>query len=494
MSTSYKAFMDQESMSAGQLLKQANKLKRSGRLDEAIALYHQVIEINPNFAWAYSNLGDAFAKQGKLDEAIAFYSQSLKSYPHSAWFFCCMGEALAKQGDLEAAVKYLKKAINLKSNFYRFYHSLGQVLTLQENFYKAITNYRRAIKLQSENASSYLGCFYAYLCLGNLTRAKEYFIPALKLAPKNAKVKLYASFLTIMDGLDTRIRFEFKTDIQSFIDNFSHHQTPKGKCDRHLGKILKLVLAYEELASQKDLMLPELHEFHFRISDIVLEGADYTSMLKNLHLFLKPKTYVEIGVETGRTFQLAGLPTISIGIDPQPKLNYQISSRAKVFTMTSDEFFQSHNVLANLKGRTVDFAFIDGLHLFEQALKDFINLEKYSSKNAVICFHDTFPLDEVTSRRKRSTRFWTGDVWKIVPILKEYRPDIKVLTVATRPTGLTIVTNLDPRSKLLSANYDDIVNKYLDLNWVDNLESRYEMLSVVNNNWPSIQKRFMPVS
>ncbi len=59
--------MDNQQMSAGRLLKQANQLKRMGKLDEAIALYHQVIEINPNFAWAYNNLGDTLVKRGNLD-------------------------------------------------------------------------------------------------------------------------------------------------------------------------------------------------------------------------------------------------------------------------------------------------------------------------------------------------------------------------------------------------------------------------------------------
>ncbi|WP_438361366.1 tetratricopeptide repeat protein [Limnospira fusiformis] len=40
-----------------------------------MALYHQVIDINPHFAWAYSNLGDALAKQGNLDEAMAWWGQ-----------------------------------------------------------------------------------------------------------------------------------------------------------------------------------------------------------------------------------------------------------------------------------------------------------------------------------------------------------------------------------------------------------------------------------
>ena len=54
--------MGNEVMSAGQLLKQANQLKRAGRLDEAIALYYQAIEINPDFASTHYNLGYAFVK------------------------------------------------------------------------------------------------------------------------------------------------------------------------------------------------------------------------------------------------------------------------------------------------------------------------------------------------------------------------------------------------------------------------------------------------
>jgi tetratricopeptide (TPR) repeat protein len=42
-------FMGNEVMSAGQLLKQANQLKRMGKLDEAIAIYHRAIQNNPKF-------------------------------------------------------------------------------------------------------------------------------------------------------------------------------------------------------------------------------------------------------------------------------------------------------------------------------------------------------------------------------------------------------------------------------------------------------------
>ena len=108
--------MGNEGMSAGQLLKQANQLKRAGRLDEAIALYYQAIEINPSFAWAYHNLGDAFVKQGKLDEAIVEYQKAIEINPNSAWFLRCLEKTLVERAELESATQDLHKAMVIKSD------------------------------------------------------------------------------------------------------------------------------------------------------------------------------------------------------------------------------------------------------------------------------------------------------------------------------------------------------------------------------------------
>ncbi|WRH67457.1 MAG: tetratricopeptide repeat protein [Planktothrix sp. GU0601_MAG3] len=70
-------FMGNKVMSAGRLLKQANQLKRKGKLDEAIALYHQAIEINPHFAWTYSELGDALVEHGRVDDASIAYQSAI---------------------------------------------------------------------------------------------------------------------------------------------------------------------------------------------------------------------------------------------------------------------------------------------------------------------------------------------------------------------------------------------------------------------------------
>ena len=46
----------------------------------------------------------------------------------------------------------------------------------------------------------------------------------------------------------------------------------------------------------------------------------------------------------------------------------------------------------------MELAFIDGLHLFEQVLRDFINVERHSSPSTVVLLHDCLPLDEATAQ------------------------------------------------------------------------------------------------
>ncbi|MCC5898754.1 MAG: tetratricopeptide repeat protein [Phormidium sp. BM_Day4_Bin.17] len=466
-------------MSAGKLLKQANQLKRSGNVDEAIALYHQVIDINP-LAWAYHNLGDALAKQGKLDEAVAFYSEGLKINNRSAWLFYDLGKSLAELGDLDSSIKYFKKAIELKPDcYYKFYSRLGWVLTQNKKFDEALNYCSHAIQLNPKLVDAYLGCCASYICKGELQKAENYINLVIQLNPKKPKAKRYSDFFYIIN--------KFQSKVGIFLVKNSKNIQESQDSNYYLGKLLNLVKMYSEVSPNENLIkIRQLGQFHHCISGLILPGVNYLVILKRLHLFLTPKNYVEIGVDRGESFKLGSLSTVSIGIDPQPKLQCKIAPSAKIFQMTSNAFFQNHNLLKELHGHKVDFAFIDGLHLFEQALKDFINLEKYSHSNTVICFHDTFPLDEITARRDRTTSFWSGDVWKIALILKKYRPDLRISTVATRPTGLTIVTNLDSSSQILSKHYDNILWEYLNKSWVDSLELRFAMFSVVDNNWQAV--------
>src|SRR5271163_5187067 len=132
--------------------------------------------------------------------------------------------------------------------------------------------------------------------------------------------------------------------------------------------------------------------------------ADYYDLLERIHGFLKPRTYVEIGIRQGHSLRLAKTAAASVGIDPAPALEDKPRRGAQIFSMTSDEFFARHNLAEELGRQTVDLAFVDGMHLFEFALRDFANLEKYCHRDSTILVHDCYPVDRASAARERTTQ------------------------------------------------------------------------------------------
>ncbi len=134
-----------------------------------------------------------------------------------------------------------------------------------------------------------------------------------------------------------------------------------------------------------------------------------------------------------------------------------------------------------LHAPTFDLAFIDGLHLFEQALRDFINLEKSASPQSIVMLHDCLPLDAVTADRTRTTHFYSGDVWKLTMCLKVHRPDLKMKMIRTGPTGLCLVSRLDAQSNVLDFHYDEYLDEFIGLGFDDFQRRRRDLPASVGN-------------
>lgn len=172
--------------------------------------------------------------------------------------------------------------------------------------------------------------------------------------------------------------------------------------------------------------------------------------LQTLHELLQPKVYLEIGVQHGWSLQLSKA-ALSIGVDPNPlisvpQIKHQMQGEVRIAPITSDEFFANHDETSTgvFTSRPIDLAFIDGMHLVENALRDFANVEKYSHDRSVIVFDDVLPTTVAMATREQCPGDWTGDVWRVYDILRERRPDLVLLLVDTQPTGVLVVMKPDP--------------------------------------------------
>ena len=204
-----------------------------------------------------------------------------------------------------------------------------------------------------------------------------------------------------------------------------------------------------------------------------------------IHVHLLPRTYVEIGVNRGRSLALALPGTRAVGVDPKPWLRHPISRSTTVFPLASDAFFELVDLRQALGG-SVDVAFIDGMHLFEFALRDFANLERVCTEDSVVVLHDCLPSDTAVAARTWA-KGWTGDVWKLVICLRKYRPDLEITVVDVPESGLGIVRGLDPRSTVLNDRRDEVLRELLPLD-VDSLPGGLEgTLNPVPGDWATLR-------
>lgn len=203
-------------------------------------------------------------------------------------------------------------------------------------------------------------------------------------------------------------------------------------------------------------------------------GHGYLQVLQTLHEVLQPRNYLEIGSFSGESLALSDCA--SLAIDPNFMFEdiavvKRIVSKPRLllFRMTSDRFFQQHDPVALLGGK-VQLAFLDGMHRCEFLLRDFINAERHCARNSIIVLHDCVPVEEPMTDRYYLARppvephrqhWWAGDVWRTARLLRRMRPDLSFTTLDAPPTGLVLITNLDPGSTALADRYDEHVRTML---------------------------------
>ena len=175
---------------------------------------------------------------------------------------------------------------------------------------------------------------------------------------------------------------------------------------------------------------------------------NYLDALRLVHDVLEPRNYVEIGCRLGHSLSLARCP--SIAIDPDFEIVTQIEAPVRLFKETSDDFFAAHDLRA-LLGAPLDLAFVDGMHLAEFALRDVLHLEQMAGPGSVILLDDVLPERIEWTTRERTTSAWTGDVFKVIPILREQRPDLAIEVFDVDMKGLAVISQVDPSRGLTPA-------------------------------------------
>jgi len=168
-------------------------------------------------------------------------------------------------------------------------------------------------------------------------------------------------------------------------------------------------------------------------------------------------SYLEIGCFKDETFNQINIKK-KIGVDPTSGGNLR---------MTSDQFFKENK-------EKFDLIFIDGLHVYEQVIKDIFNSIKVLKENGIILVHDCLPRKLWYQTPTRMSDTWNGDVWKAIVECRTLENIDTYTCLADEGIG---VIKVQKNNNLLNLNLSNFKNlKYKE--YYTNRESLMNIISV----------------
>ena len=145
-------------------------LYESGEIDEAIKKWQTTIKIDPNYFYAFNNLGNAYVKKGELNKAEDNFKKAIEIKPD--YFDACysLGDAQFKMSKFDDALLNLDKAINLRPGYEPALRSRLMLLRKMSRDKEALVTLNNLISINPTDAEL---LFSKGQLLSNLGRKNE---------------------------------------------------------------------------------------------------------------------------------------------------------------------------------------------------------------------------------------------------------------------------------------------------------------------------------
>ncbi|MCB9879170.1 MAG: protein kinase [Planctomycetes bacterium] len=178
-------------------------LERLDRLDEAVAAYRTAIELRPDDARAWTDLGLVLRKQKQPDAAIPALERATQLLPHDAFAWNALGLAQRDGRHVEAAAAAFERAMKERPDYSAPAYNLGNLRMRDGNTEGAIAALTHAAKCDDANARTFANLGDALLRAGRGAEALPQFVRASELAP-NELIPAYNLARTALNlGLPT---------------------------------------------------------------------------------------------------------------------------------------------------------------------------------------------------------------------------------------------------------------------------------------------------
>ena len=187
----------------GRLYMLAEGLRRQQRLEEAVAAYRAVLEIDPEYDSAHAGIGYALFQLERYEEALESMARSISFRPGSpdgADRHVVMGRASLELGRMEAAARHYERALQIDPGNASALDSFALLRFEQERYEEALRLYETLVEIGEANARVHANLGMTLYNLGRPKQALRSLDRALSMDPALARTIFEEMRETLLQG------------------------------------------------------------------------------------------------------------------------------------------------------------------------------------------------------------------------------------------------------------------------------------------------------
>src|SRR5207245_9651440 len=164
-------------------------LLQASRQEEAVAVFREGLQRNPESADLHFNLGTAYDKMGRFDELVHEMEEAIRLDPKHADALNYLGYTYAERDmRLEEAVALIQRALAVKPQNGYYLDSLAWAYFKMGRFQEALAEMKRAVEVVPDDPVFYEHLGEIYLNNNLLPDARNAWLRSLELEPNNPKL------------------------------------------------------------------------------------------------------------------------------------------------------------------------------------------------------------------------------------------------------------------------------------------------------------------
>jgi tetratricopeptide (TPR) repeat protein len=185
----YAGNKDDDFFKAAGLYRRGLEYASRGIYTTAVQYLDRAIDLKPDCADMYTQLGICYERLGCYDDAIIAFRKAILLQPECSEAYCGLGVALCMAGEYTTGARAFEELIRLKPHYTEAYYNLGITYNNLEEYQDAVRILGKLVLLRPDFVKGYCELSLAYVSIGDYDNALAVLKQAQDIDPENAHVQ-----------------------------------------------------------------------------------------------------------------------------------------------------------------------------------------------------------------------------------------------------------------------------------------------------------------